>query len=73
MIGFASYRSASAASQALASTLAELTLRANPRCERRNATVGQLPSCFGQTNPTERSIARWQPNPTGRLGYASAK
>ena len=53
-------------------TLAESTRRASegPFCQERTraifhvgkeATVGQLPSCFGQTNPTRR------------LGYASAK
>jgi hypothetical protein len=68
MIGFGSYRSASTASPALASIVAEVTLhpskglfcQENPRNlprGRRNATGGQLPSCFGQTNPTERSIA----------------
>jgi hypothetical protein len=66
MIGFASHRSAPAASRALASTVAELTLRANLPCGRRNAAVGQLPSCFGQTNPTDRSTAVAD-EPFGRL------
>ena len=83
MIGFGSYRSASTASPALASIVAEVTLHPskgpfcqgksrNLPCGRRNAAVGRLPSCFGQTNPTI-DPSPWPTNATGRLGYASAK
>jgi hypothetical protein len=50
-------------------TLAESTLRASegPFCQERTraifhvgkeATVGQLPSCFGETNPTDNDAFR---------------
>jgi hypothetical protein len=58
MIGFASCRSASAASQALASTVAELWLRPIFRVGEETRRVGQLSSCFGQANPTVNDAFR---------------
>jgi hypothetical protein len=85
MLGFASYRSASAASQALASTPAELMLRASEGlfanreptqsfawAKRRDGRAATLLFCPNEPDGwIHRQLATDEP--VGRLGYASVK